>query len=219
MRIRPDEVALDDGEWRDFLDSHDFGQLITAPASDGFPCVVPAHFHLARAQHDVAERVVLHLAVNNPALGVIARDPRATVAVVGAYVYVPSQWAATESQGASEGVPTSYYGAVQLRGRCRVLDDPDEIAGVLRTLLGRFQPEGGYGELSSTTGPYSKLLRSIRGIELEVEQVAAKFKFGGNRTPDHQRRIADSLIGRGDPLDREAVAIQMRRLASRAGER
>ena len=214
MRIRPDEVAFDDDEWLAFLDTHDFGQLITAPDASGFPVVVPVHFDLERpAEPSGPTRVWLHLATNNHAWPLIQADPRVTLAVVGAYTYVPTAWAAVPGQAPTDGVPTSYYAAVQLRGRARIIADATETAAVLTRLMRRFQPEGGHAEVSPNAGPYAKLLNAIRCAEIEVHDVAAKFKFGGNRTADHQREIAAHLRERGSPLDVEAADKQLRRLA------
>ncbi len=216
MRIRPDEAALGAEEWWDYLLANPFGQLVTTPPAGEYPLVVPAHFDL---RGDLSAPVVgLHFARANPVWTHLANDDRATLAVVGHYAFVPSAWNAVEGQAASSGVPTSYYAAVQLRGRVRVIEDPAALAILLTTLTARFQPEGGHAAIAAESGPYARLLRGIRGLELEVDDVSAKFKFGGNRTPDHQRAITARLRDRGTPRGVDVAAYQLSRLSWRERE-
>ncbi len=47
-------------------------------------------------------------------------------------------------------------------------------------------------------------LPRIRGLRLDVQQVRAKAKYGGNKTPEHRARIAERLAERDGPMDRQA---------------
>jgi transcriptional regulator len=54
-------------------------------------------------------------------------------------------------------------------------------------------------------------LPGIRGLRLHVEEVRAKMKYGGNKTPDHRREIADHLTERDGPMDAAAREHLLRR--------
>ncbi len=66
-------------------------------------------------------------------------------------------------------------------------------------------------DVSATEAPDKRLLPGIRGIELTVTGVRAKFKFGGNKAPGDRSRIGAELERRGDPQDAGALAQLARR--------
>jgi transcriptional regulator len=200
--IHRHDEPLTDAEWRDFLKTHDFGDFIVPGASTrDLPVVVPTHFIW-----DGDKTVLLHLARINPVWEAIAERPRALLSVFGAYTYIPGHWNQDEY-----GVPTSYYAAVQLACDIETIDDDAAIARVLEQQLAHFQPEGRHAPVEAGDNPYGKKLGSIRGIRLTVTDVRAKFKFGGNRTPQHRAAVAEKLGERGRPLDREARAFTLGR--------
>jgi len=203
MLIQKHDAALDDAEWREFLVTHDFGELI-APGNDrDLPVIVPTHFLF-----DGDRTVLLHLSRANPVWEAIAERPRAVLSVFGAYAYIPGHWNQDEY-----GVPTSYYAAVQLACDVLPVEEPHQLATILERQLGRFQPEGLHAAVEPGDNRYGQLLSAIRGLRLGVTDVRAKFKFGGNRTTGHREAIARKLLERGSPLDREAAAQTLRRLA------
>jgi len=195
MLIHKHDAALDDAEWRDFLKTHDFGELIVpgAPTRD-LPAVVPTHFI-----YDGDKTVLLHLARINPVWEAIAERPRGLLSVFGAYTYIPGHWNQDEY-----GVPTSYYAAVQLACDVEPIDDDAALAKILETQLAHFQPEGKHAPVEPGENRYAKQFGAIRGLRLTVTDVRAKFKFGGNRTPQHREVVAQKLGERGRGLDREA---------------
>lgn len=99
------------------------------------------------------------------------------------------------------GIPTTYDAAVQLIGEARVLDEPKSIAAVLRRQLETLEPHGDYID---PLGHGAKL-RSIRGIDLAVRKVRAKFKFGGNVDQAHRDHVARQLWQRQGPGDAEVI--------------
>jgi transcriptional regulator len=100
------------------------------------------------------------------------------------------------------GVGTSFYAAVQAIGTCRFVDDPGELADLIDYQLRHLQPEGGLDPpLDAQDRPYRQMLRQIRGIELRITDVRAKFKFGGHKPAGRRREIADRLGERAQGLD------------------
>jgi transcriptional regulator len=201
--IRRHDEPLSDAEWRAFLTEHDFGELIAPGQGRDLPIVVPTHFI-----YDGDKTVLLHLAKPNPVWERLEERPRALLSVFGAYTYIPGHWNQDEY-----GVPTSYYAAVQLACDVEIIDEPAEVAAILERQLAHFQPEGKHAPVEAGDNPYGKLLGSIRGIRLSVTDVRAKFKFGANRSVEHRRVVGARLAERGRPLDVEARANLMRRIA------
>ena len=147
----------------------------------------------------------LHLARENAVWEALEQNPVALMSVVDAYAFIPSYW----SEPKPYGVGTSYYAAVQAIGTCRFVDDAAELADLIRHQLRDLQPEGGQDPpLDAEDRPYVQMLGQIRGIELHITDVRAKFKFGGNKPESRRCEIADRLAERNeglDPIVRETV--------------
>jgi transcriptional regulator len=209
MLVHPWDAPQDDDEWRDFLLRHDFGQLIAGGRDRDVPVVVPTHF-----LYEGGDTVLLHLARPNPVWEPLTEHPRAVLTVIGDYVYVPARWNANPGTDPAYGVPTSYYASVQLACDVRIIDDPEEKAALLTRQLGHFEPAGAAREpVSVATESDRRQLPGIRGIELTVTGVRAKFKYGGNKTLDHRGTIAGHLADRDGPMDAAARDHLLRRSA------
>lgn len=204
MLIHPWDAAHDDAEWRAWLSTHDFGQLIAGGVGRDLPIVNPVHF-----AYDGDRTVLLHLARPNPVWPLLEEHPRALLAVIDEHTYIRSDW--NTPADPPHGVPTSYYSSVQLECDVRLIDDAAEKAALLDRQLARFEPGSGRAAVSATEAPDKRLLPGIRGVELTVTGVRAKFKFGGNKPPADRSRIDAELARRDGPMDAEARA----RLAQR----
>jgi transcriptional regulator len=207
MLVHPWDAVTDDDEWRRWLgEGRDFGQLIAPGRSRELPVVVPTHF-----LYDGDRTVLLHLARPNPVWEALEELPRALLTVVDDYVYVPAGWNADEGRPPERGVPTSYYATVQLACDVRIVDDPAGKAELLNRQLGHFEPAGSVRLPVDTEDPDRRLLPGIRGLELTVTEVTAKFKVGGNKTAPVRAGIARRLAERGTPADVRARANLLRR--------
>lgn len=144
MLIHPWDAAHDEGEWRDWLALHDFGQLAVNGLPGEPPWVQPAHFRYEPEPGPYGQAVT-HLARPNPLWRALEADPTVLLSVVDDYVFVPGTWTAPEGTPAAHGTPTSYYAAVQLRCTAHVVDDPAEKAELLNRQVAHFQ--SGIGRL------------------------------------------------------------------------
>ena len=197
MLIHPWD-ARDDHAWRAYLTSgHDFGQLIAAGRGRDLPVVVPTHFHF-----DGDAEVLLHLARPNPVWAALEENPVVLLTVIGDYAYVPGAWKAVGEENPALGVPTSYYASVQLTATATVVDDPAGKLAILRTQLAHFEP----GSALADPSVHARLLPGIRGLRLAVQEVRAKFKYGGNVDDAHRRAVAEQLLRRGGLHDGGAAA-------------
>ena len=206
MLIRPYDAAHGEDEWRNFLGYHDFGQFIAPGHNRDLPVIVPTHF-----VYDGGQSIRFHLARANPVWEALEERPLAVMSVVSAYTYIPTGVNASGNEPEGYGVPTSYYAAVQASGPCMIVDG-DGLDSILAAQLAHFQPEGGHAEVEPGDNPYARQFPAIRGIILEIEEVRAKFKFGGNKTVEHRTRIADWLASRPGELNAEARENLLRRI-------
>ena len=211
MLIHPWDAALDDDEWRSWLaDGHDFGQLVVNGLPGQPPTVVPTHFSVEDTAHGT--ELLVHLARPNPVWAGIAADPTVLMTVVDDYAYIPTGWRARAGGPDEDGVPTSYYAAVQLRCRAEIVDDPAGKADLLVRQLASFQPAGDHPAVAAGAPPYGRMLPGIRGLRLHVTGVMAKFKYDDSNPTAHRAQAADRLEDRATGRDAGAAAQQRRRL-------
>lgn len=207
MFIQPWDAALDEAEWRSWIaDGHDFGQLCVNGLPGRPPVAVPTHFTGDEGH------LLVHLARPNPVWAAIENDPHVLLTVVGDYAFIPGPWRATAGTPPTDGVPTSYYTAVQFTCHARIVDDPEAKAALLRRQLAHFQPEGDHAPVVADRPPYGRMLSGIRGLRLEVTDVLAKFKYDDHKPVEHRSAVADRLTARDQGLDVPTARRQRRRL-------
>ncbi|MDJ0343100.1 FMN-binding negative transcriptional regulator [Streptomyces sp. H10-C2] len=210
MLIHPWDAPLDDAEWQTWLTGHDFGQLAVNGPPGEPPFVQPLHFAYDAERNEA----FTHLARPNPLWHALEANPRVTLSVVDDYTFIPGPWHAPEGVPPEHGTPTSFYAAVQLVCTAHVIDDEAQKAAVLHRQLAHFQPAGDYARVAPRLAPFGRMLPGIRGIRLEVTEVRAKFKYGGNKPRHMQQQVTERLADRAAPHDEAARAHQLRRLAA-----
>ena len=171
MLIHPWDAAISDTEWRDWLAGHDFGQLAVSDPGNGAPHVIPTHFVVD------GDTLLVHLARPNKVWAAIQARPTVVMSVIDDYAYIPTTWRAKAGGPDEDGVPTSYYSAVQLTCQAQIVDDPQDKAELLRRQLAHFQPQGDHAQVAVDMPPYGRMLSGICGLRLHITSVAAKFKY------------------------------------------
>lgn len=208
MLIHPWDAALDPAEWQEWLASTEgFGTLVVNNVDPSrAPLALPTHFTVA------GDELLFHLARPNPAWPHLEAAAEVRLALIGDYAYIPTYWRAKAGGPDEDGVPTSYYSAVQFVCRPTVIDEPQGKAEILAAQLADLQPEGGHAEVGVDSEPYGRMLPGIRGVRLTVLQVDAKFKYDDSNPVDHRERVIGYLEERGRGLDAGAAGQQQRRL-------
>jgi transcriptional regulator len=203
--IAPSDTTLGEDEWRPFVEAQGFGHLVAPGAGLEYPVVVPTQFVLSGSE------ILMHFAGPNPVFRALEDNPRAVLSVAGDWAFIPSSWKAIEGEDPLLGIPTTYYGAVQLKGSAQVVSEPAAVAGVLRRQLAVFQPSVA---VADPLEAHPVRIRGIRGVVLSVDEVAAKFKYGGNVDAEHRKAVVERLRERRGPGDLAAAAHGERRLTA-----
>lgn len=207
MHVTSRDTAQSNQEWRDFLRERDFGQLVVHSPEIPVPMVVPTPYVYATP----SGAIEFHLDRDNPAWDVVATNPVAVFTVLDAHTYIPTYWNARPGADPAWSPPTSYYAVVQAIGRITVIEEEEAIANLLTRQLQRMQPEGGHGPIEPGSTGFGRFLNAVLGARLEIVDVRAKFKFGGDKTAAHRRAIADNLERRGGCMDLRAREHMLRR--------
>ena len=203
MHIAPVDATVGESEWRPFVESQGFGHLAAAGRDRDVPVVVPTQFVLR------GDEALLHLVAANPVFAALSENPRALLSVAGDWAFVPSSFKAIGDEDPRRGIPTTYYAAVLLIGLVTVVDEAEATAELLRVQLAHLQPDE---EVADPYEAHRVKLAGIRGIRLAVDEVRAKFKYGGNVDAAHRRAVIARLEARDGPGDRAAAAHAARRL-------
>jgi transcriptional regulator len=195
MLIRPHDNGSDDeSRWRAFVEHQGFGHFVAGGADRPVPVVVPTQFLLD------GKLVVFHLARPNPVFLCLAENPTCLLSVAGDWAYIPGAWKAVGGEDPRWGIPTTYYGAVQLTCTATIVDEAAALAAILAGQLGSLEPDGDYVDpIDQTTS-----LKGIRGIMLTIDEVRAKFKYGGNVDAEHRDHVSAHLAERNGPGDLSA---------------
>lgn len=195
MLIHAHDESPTPDAWRRFVEANSFGHLVASGAGRDVAMVVPTQFLV------VEDTVWLHLARPNPIFEALAENPNVMLSIAGDWAYIPAAWKAIGDEDPRRGIPTTYYAAVQLIGTCVVVDDPTEVADILARQLDDLEP----GSEAVHPSEHARRLRAIRGLKIEIAEVRAKFKYGGNADVEHRRAVATRLAERDGPGDRMAL--------------
>jgi len=208
MLIHPWDASVDSEEWRHWLEtSEKFGQLIIPNIDPALaPVALPTHFTI------LGNEILLHFAKPNQAWKHIAAAKQVRLSVIGDYAYIPSNWR-TKPGFETNGVPTSYYAAVQFVATPTIIDDADRKAFILNEQMKDIQPENAPA-VTDNDDAYGRMLSGIRGLRLAIVDVEAKFKYDDHNAIEFRERITANLEKRNRGTDRGAAKQQRRRLGA-----
>ena len=158
--------------------------------ADGWPRITPVNFFYEG-------KIFWHGAVGGERFECLKQDPRATFVAVSAQLYLPSHFLSEENATSA----TAAFKSVQVRGRCKFIEDLEEKCLAINRLMEKYQPEGRFKKVSPSEPMYGKVLRATGVYALAVEQVSAKFKLAQNKSREDRQKIISRLIERGGPPD------------------
>lgn len=202
------DAGKSEHEWRDWVaQSGKFGVLAVPGAGPAkAPILVPTHFTL------VDNEILLHLHKVNDALPILESGAQVSFSIFGDYAYIPGPWRAKPGDDSANGVPTSYYSAINFVCKPTVISDPANIAQIINTQMADMQSEGGSKTVDSQQEPFGPMLAIVRGVRLEILSVEAKFKYDDHKPADHKERVTQKLLERAEGVDLGAAKQQQRRM-------
>ena len=201
MYIAAADRSVGEHEWRPFVEAQAFGHLVAPGVGLDYPVVAPTQYALDGSE------VLFHFARPNPVLDAVSANSHVVLSVAGDWAFIPSSWKAIGEEEPLLGIPTTYYGAVQLKGHAEVRSDPHGVADVLRRQLACLQPSIAIADPSVA---HPGQLTAIRGVVLTIDKVAAKFKYGGNVDTAHRLAIAKRLHDAAGPVSPAATHTERR---------
>jgi len=182
--------VTDEATLHDFIAAQCFATLVSIGDGDLFA----THLPLISRRVDTRRVLLGHIARANPHWRFLSGNGRVLAIFTGPHSYISPTWYATEP-----AVPTWNYAAAHAYGTARVFDDAESLTRLLDQLIATYEaplPNPWSGALPPEFK--SKMLKAIVGIEIEVERIEGKFKFGQNRPLEDQRLMLANLEARDD---------------------
>jgi nitroimidazol reductase NimA-like FMN-containing flavoprotein (pyridoxamine 5'-phosphate oxidase superfamily) len=157
------------------------GRLGTA-GKDGYPMVKPLNF----AYHDA--KIYFHTAKDGEKIEDIKRDDRVCFEADLPIALVKSR----ESPCRAEYL----YRSVIIRGRARIVEDGPEKLLALKLLMGKYQPEGGYGEFAV------EKLNNTGVVRIDIEEMTGKEDLGKEHLRDAALKALENKVSLPIVLER-----------------
>ncbi|MFZ5981641.1 MAG: pyridoxamine 5'-phosphate oxidase family protein [Candidatus Zixiibacteriota bacterium] len=190
--MRRNEFYTDDKKIIDeILDRTEVGYLglITF---DNQPRVVPVDFVR------IEDIVYFHGASEGEKFESLRGSDKVTFHVSISLAVIPSYWISVKSAGGA----THFFKSVQIDGRAFMVEDLKEKAKILQKLMEKYQPEGGFKEITPDDKMYTNLLRVTAVTGIKPERVNAKIKVGQNYPVERRRELINKLLERGREIDK-----------------
>ena len=177
--------------------AHPLG-LLVSNGTDG-PIANPLPF-LLDADAGPHGRLRAHLAKANPQWRSISKNTEMPVLVVfqGADSYVTPSWYETKRE-TGKVVPTWNYAVVQVRGRARIVDDKEWLAGQIAELTATHEaPQAEPWQVTDAPAPFIEAqIKGIIGLEIEITELSGKWKVSQNRPVADRVGVANGLEAGG----------------------
>ncbi|MFT3924679.1 MAG: GNAT family N-acetyltransferase [Myxococcales bacterium] len=100
---------------------------------------------------------------------------------------------------------STYFISALVEGHVQLVEDLERRARILRTMMERFQPEGGYAPIAVDDRRYRKVIEHLFVAELVPERVSAKFRLGQHRSRSQIESVLAGLWQRGGASDMRAI--------------
>lgn len=171
--------------------AHPLAMLVTAGPGGLIANQVPFVLH---ADEGAGGLLRAHLARPNPQWREIAAGAETLVVFTGVERYVTPSWYASKHEH-GKVVPTWNYVTVQVRGPARAIEDAAWLHPHLEALTRQHEaPRETPWAVSDAPGPFiDALARGIVGIEIEIAEIAGKFKLSQNRPDADKHGVLNGL--------------------------
>ena len=183
----------------DFVHAHPFGLLVTSGGALGLQAnAIP--FLLDRNAGPKGT-LLAHVARSNPVWRDVAPGSEVLAVFQGPQAYVSPNWYPTKAE-TGKAVPTWNYVMVQARGRLRVIDDREELRGIVTRLTLRHESTQPRPWQVGDAPPefIDTLLGAIIGLEVPVDAIQGKWKLSQNRPAADREGMVKNLQERGSEL-------------------
>ena len=178
-----------------FMQNHPFATLVTNQ-SDG-PLATHLPVEIKKSADGKQGRILGHVARANPHWELFKSTGHSLLIFHGPHDYISPAWYESKNM-----VPTWNYAAVHAYGRIRLIDESDEVRGVLDDLVDRFESPRATPWVNELDDDFmNQLQAAIVAFEFKVERLEGKFKLGQNRRRVDQKSALAGLESESSNLE------------------
>ena len=174
----------------EFLNKQETGR-VSSIDKDGFPQIIPMNFVYTN------NAIYMHSHPRGEKLENITKNPKVGFEADQSLEFLPSYF--TSPTDASQA--DTLYISVVIKGRASLVSDPSEKAMVLNELMKKYQPEGGYEELT----PHMEVVEEVAIIKVIPVTIRGKYKIGQHMDKKTRLVIAKNILERNTPTAENTV--------------
>jgi uncharacterized protein len=176
----------------EFLNSQETGR-ISSIDKEGFPQIIPMNFVYAR------DAIYMHSHPRGEKLENIIKNAKVGFEVDQSLEFLPSYF--TSPTDASQA--DTLYISVVIKGKATIISDPKEKTVALNELMKKYQPEGGYEELT----PDMEVVNEVAIIKVVPLTMKGKYKIGQHFDKKTRLDIANKILERNTPTSKKTVEL------------
>lgn len=191
----------DQAKLHDFMEAYSFGLLVSTHGGEPFATHLPLLLDRTAGPHG---RLVGHMARANPHWHDL--EGQTVLAVFsGPHAYVSPTW--YESQNV---VPTWNYVSVHAYGICRLVDDPEALAGILAATVAAYERSmPNPWSIDAGADFFQNMVRAVVGFRIEVSRLEGKWKLNQNHPQERRERVI-RILEKSEDQDAREIARLMR---------
>lgn len=177
-----------------FLNNQAVGRFATIDIN-GFPQIIPMNFVYVQAEKyrdnscvHKQDSIYMHSYRFGEKIDNIKRNSNTGFEVDQHLAFLPSYYFHPSDASQAD----TLYKSVVIKGQSYIIEDNEEKALALNSLMEKYQPEGNYEKLNSTM--YS--VQEVTVIKLIPNNMKGKYKIGQQWTPSYRLKIAENILTR-----------------------
>jgi transcriptional regulator len=184
-----------------FMRQHPFALIITN--QDSIP--VGSHVPLILDdQQGPYGTLAGHFALGNQQWQTFDGSQQALVVFQEPHAYISPTW----YEEPAKSVPTWNYAVVHAYGTPRIIDDHEELMGLLAAQSKTFEaPIENPWTFEQSDAWIQKMARGVVGFAIEISRLEGKFKLNQNRSLRDQERVASVLSNSGDSASTSVASL------------
>ncbi|WP_072682402.1 pyridoxamine 5'-phosphate oxidase family protein [Arcobacter sp. LA11] len=178
----------------DILNEAQFGTL--ALCSNNKPYSLPINFV------ELNGEIFFHGSKKGKKISIIKENTNASFSVVEDCSLIPSYFSTDKGDACPA---THFFKSIIIDGKIEFVENYNEKANALESLMQKLQKEGKYIPLNDET--YKKAINATCLFKLIPNEIRAKFKLGQHLKKDRFERICEHLQERGTKKDLETLKL------------
>lgn len=190
---------------REFMRRYNFATLVTFGGGEMMATHLPVVVDDQPGPHG---RLRAHVSRANPQWSSFSADVPALFIFSGPHHYISPSWYPAKAEH-GRVVPTWNYAVVHAYGTLRAVEDPAELKSIVSDLTAIH--EAGFAEpwkLTDAPANFMEgMIHGIVGLEMVIDRLEGKWKFGQNRGEDDRMGAVRGLRSLGSEASREVAEL------------